>query len=154
MYALILSPVVLTGAAFCWVLGGERERVKAMDVPLPRLGEPVPSAGAKVRRGQAVFNAKGCVFCHGPNGAGGVKNHNSQGGEIPSLTRVAEGYSASELKAKIETGVRDVARQDPDGPSPPLNMPAWKGHVSEEELDAVAAFLFSLMPQGASQDDF
>lgn len=154
LFVVIFLPLLLTGSTFCWVLSGERRLVKAMDVALPQLGEPTSSTDAKIRMGQEMFNAKGCVFCHGPNGAGGVKNNNAQGGLIPSLTKVSEGYTAEELKTKILTGVRWVAQEDAAGPVPPLNMPAWKGHITEEELDAVVAFLTSMAPPKAAGDDF
>lgn len=154
-YAALLSPILLTAAAFAWVWNGEKKLVETMSVSAPALGETTASADPQVKKGQEVFNLKGCVYCHGPNGSGGVKNANSQGGEIPSLSKVAEGYSAEELKNKILAGVKEVAKEDPEGPTPPLYMPSWKGHVSDEELEALASFLMSLAPKKeAGADDF
>ena len=155
LYAAIVAPIFLTGGVFAWVWQGETELVGSMSVPPPPLGAPVESSDPLVKKGQEIFNAKGCVYCHGPNGAGGVKNPNSQGGEIPSLSKVAEGFSKDELKAKILAGVKEIGKEDPKGRTPPLYMPTWKGHVSEEELDALAAFLMNLAPKSAGgADDF
>lgn len=156
LYAVIVAPIFLTGAVFAWVWEGEKELVKSMSVAAPALGAPVASDDALVLKGQEVFNAKGCVYCHGPNGTGGVKNANSQGGEIPSLSKVAEGFSKDELKAKVLAGVKEIGKEDEKGAEPPLYMPSWKGHITDEELDAVVAFLMSLAPKSAAggADDF
>lgn len=155
LYAAIVLPLLITGTVFGWVFNGERELVGSMKVAIPAAGDPVQSDDPKVLRGQELFNAKGCLYCHGPNGVGGVKNSNAQGGEVPSLSKVAEGYTAEELKSKITTGVREVAKADPAGPMPPLYMPTWKGHLSEDELGEVVAFLMSLAPkEKGGVDDF
>lgn len=153
---MIVAPIFLTGGVFAWVYQGEMELVKSMSVATPALGAPVENEDPFVRKGQEVFNAKGCVYCHGPNGAGGVKNANSQGGEIPSLSKVAEGFSKDELKAKILAGAKEIGKEDEKGNEPPLYMPSWKGHISDDELEAVTAFLMSLAPKsaGGGADDF
>lgn len=153
LYAAIVLPVLVTSGTFVWVLRGERRLVASMNVALPALGDPVQSDDPNIVSGQKLFNEKGCVYCHGPNGAGGVKNANAQGGEIPSLSKVAEGYNAEELAAKISEGVREIGKADPAGPTPPLYMPTWKGHLSEEELGQVVAFLMSLAPKKEGGDD-
>lgn len=150
----MILPILLTAATFSWVLSGELKLVKSMNVSLPNIGEAPSSGDPLVQKGYEVFNAKGCVYCHGPNGAGGVKNNNSQGGEIPSLTKVSQGYTPEELKKKILSGVREISQTDPSGPVPPLYMPAWQGHLTGEELDAVVAFLTSLSPKGAAAEEF
>lgn len=147
-------PILITGATFGWVAYGEAKLVKSMNVPLPQPGAPTASDDALVKKGQEVFNAKGCVYCHGPNGAGGVKNNNSQGSEIPSLTKVSQGYSPEELKTRILGGVKEIGKEDAAGPTPPLYMPAWKGHITDEELEAVVAFLNSLAPKDAAGEEF
>jgi len=152
LYAVMFAPVLLTAVVFCWILTQEQKLVQAMDVPMPKLGEPPSNDDPLVKKGYEIFNAKGCVYCHGPNGSGGVKNKNSQGGEIPSLTKVSEGYTKEELKNRILAGVREISQEDPAGPVPPLYMPSWKGHLTDEELESVAAFLYSLAPKGGADE--
>ena len=153
LYAAIVVPILITATTFAWVLKGERKLVASMNVALPALGDPVKSDDPNITGGQKLFNEKGCVYCHGPNGAGGVKNNNAQGGEVPALSKVAEGYTAEELKVKISEGVREIGKADPNGPTPPLYMPVWQGHLSEDELGQIAAFLMSLAPKKAGGDD-
>ncbi|OGX40268.1 MAG: hypothetical protein A3C53_06905 [Omnitrophica WOR_2 bacterium RIFCSPHIGHO2_02_FULL_68_15] len=97
-------------------------------------------------RGRAVFQKYGCVGCHGTDGRGGVKNPNAAtGGEVPPLTYVAQGFTTDQLKQLIRAG-RYPTKADPRGPTPPLWMPTWKDKLSDEELDAVTAYLVSLYP--------
>ncbi len=153
LYAGLLAPILLTAGTFAWVWSGERKLVAAITVPPPATGAAPASEDPKVKPGWEVFNAKGCVYCHGANGAGGVKNNNAQGGEIPGLTKVGEGFTAPELKTKILAGVKEIGQADAAGPHPPLNMPAWKGHITDEELDAVVAFLMSMAPKDSGGDE-
>lgn len=94
-----------------------------------------------------MFNSKGCVYCHGPNGRGGVKNNNAKAGVIPALTRVAEGYSDKELIEKILRGVREIAKENLHGPTTPLYMPAWKWVLTDSEMEALISFIKSLLPK-------
>jgi len=106
-----------------------------------------------VERGAVLFKRYGCQLCHGANGAQGIKNPNSQtGGEIASLTRVAEGYSKSELRKKILNGVKEIQRADPKGETPPFRMPGWTGRISKQNLNALVEYLFSLMPESEGDD--
>ena len=108
--------------------------------------EPEPAAASKVERGAAVFQKAGCVGCHGPQGRGGIRNPNMDQQEVPPLTQVSDGYSKQELKEIIRDG-RYPARADRQGLSPPLWMPSWKDKLSDEEIDAVVEYLYSLNPE-------
>lgn len=151
---LIFLPLLIFGGTLAWVAQGESKLQRALNRPLPGPGPRPETEDSQVLKGWEVFNAKGCVFCHGPNGAGGVRHPNAVGGLIPGLTSVAEGYSDEELKNRILNGVRDISKENPDGPTPPLYMPAWKGRVTDEELKALAAFLKSLLPKGAKTEEW
>lgn len=112
-------------------------------------GEPKPEPvyASPVERGAAVFEKAGCVGCHGPQGRGGIVNRNmDMGEEVPPLTTVSDGYSKEELKEIIRDG-RTPARAQKDGLAPPLWMPTWKEKLSDEEIDAVVEYLYSLNPE-------
>ena len=107
---------------------------------------PEPVYASKVEQGKAVFQKYGCAACHGVEGRGGVRNKNMEmAEEVPPLIYVADGFTREELKETIRKG-RYPARSDSSGPTPPLWMPAWEQKISEEELDALADYLFSLQP--------
>ena len=107
-----------------------------------------------VKRGAVLFERVGCVGCHGRGGVGGYPNNNVVGGKIPTLTKVAEGYSKEELEAKIANGVPKPAKADLSGPAPMIYMPAWKDVLKNDEIDALADYLISLKPKPKAGSDF
>lgn len=143
---LVFLPILVLAATFTWVA---RSKPLASDVQveLPSLGAPLETEDPLVRKGWEVFTEKGCVYCHGPNAQGNVANNNAAGGTIPGLTEVFSGYSEEELVERILKGQPDIAKEDPEGPTPPLSMPPWEGALSQEELDALVAYLFSFRPE-------
>jgi mono/diheme cytochrome c family protein len=136
--------------------GNNYSAVTADDVKAARaaLGGNGPSAAdlaqmTPVERGHAVFQKYGCFQCHGENAKGGVHNTNAKTAEqVPSLIYVADGYTKAELIAFISRGERNIPRMNPAGPEPPHFMPKWGPIISANELDDLAAFLFSLKPKG------
>ena len=122
---------------------------------------PAPVYTSAEARGQAVFERFGCAGCHGSGGLGGRQNWNAGlGQEIPSLLYVKAyyGHDVESLKELIRRGRQPVPRADPGRPRPSLYMPAWADRISEEDLDALVAYLFSLsarlppsVPGGQSQ---
>ena len=48
---------------------------------------------------------------------------------------------------EIQKLIRDgsvMTKKDPEGPAPPLDMPAWKDRLSDSDVDAIIAYLLSL----------
>ena len=125
--------------------------LKASDYPASYVTHPLPEppivSSSTVERGRAVFEKFGCAGCHGVRGAGGRHNWNAGlGEEVPSLMYVKAYYGndVERLKDLIRHGRQPVPRADPTRPNPSLYMPPWKDRISEEELDALVAYLFSL----------
>ena len=121
-----------------------------------RKKENVPPAAAaatplspELERGLKVYQQFSCVACHGPAGRGGVHNFNAQTGQqVPALVHVADSYTRSELIAKIQQGVPVEPKLNPDGPAPPLHMPAFKSLISDAQMQDLVAYLISLKPKG------
>jgi len=150
---LILLPLLVFGGTFAWVARSQPKEAE-VKVELPSLGTPPKTEDPRVKKGWEVFTVKGCVYCHGPNGEGGVDNNNAQGGKVPALNKVYEGYSEEELKERILQGVPESGKADLKGPVPPLYMPSWKGQLTDEELEAVAAYLMSFKPAGGTGEEW
>ncbi len=113
----------------------------------PARPEPAPVYASEMERGRAVFEKYGCAACHGIGGIGGRRNPNSGlGEEIPSLLYVKAYYEhdLESLESLIRNGRQPVPRSDLSRPTPPLYMPPWKDRISEEDLDALVVYLFSL----------
>lgn len=99
-------------------------------------------------RGEILYKRWGCRGCHGVEGGGGVANRNSESGEqVPGLIYVKEGYTLAELKDRIRNGVPKVGKLDPEGPEPPLTMPAFGSRLTEPQLDDLVSYLLSLYPE-------
>lgn len=107
----------------------------------------------KVELGKQIFQKYSCYVCHGKEGKGGTKNPNAQTNEeIPSLKKVAESYTKNELNEKILKGVIRIEKKDPRGPDPPLSMPVWRGLLTEEEINCLIEYLWSLLPEKGKDD--
>ena len=109
--------------------------------------EPTPVYASSVERGKAVFEKYGCAACHGLGGVGGRRNWNAGlGSEVPSLMYVKAYYGndVERLKDLIRHGRQPVPRADATRPVPGLYMPTWKDRISEDDLDALVAYLLSL----------
>jgi cytochrome c oxidase cbb3-type subunit 3 len=93
------------------------------------------SAGAAVRRGEALYQAN-CAFCHAADGSG----RNWIGAFLvpapPDFSRPAGSprASAAELHAVLRRGV------------PGTSMPAWGSVLSDADIGAVAAYLAAAFP--------
>ena len=109
----------------------------------------VPSAINPIERGKAVYKKYGCAGCHGPDAKGGVPNPNAKTAQqVPGLLYVAEGYTKDELRKRILDGQKEIPLMDPKKPPAPLYMPAWRGKITEGEVNDLIAYLTSLLPKG------
>ncbi len=105
--------------------------------------KPLTSDQASIEAGRLNFVRFGCVGCHGTELQGGVPNPNAQGGEVPSLLHASEDYTKDEVIKIIRNG-KTPPLEDPKKPAPPLYMPTWKNVLSEEDIDRIADYLWSV----------
>ena len=89
----------------------------------------VPVFAADIAAGQAAFNTKGCINCHGEGGANPVTLVSSP--PVPVLA----GNSASYISAQL-TNFKSGSRQ-----STPMHVMA--GLLDEDEMEDIAAYLNS-----------
>ncbi len=98
-----------------------------------------------VKRGEIIYSRAGCVACHGFRGQGGFPNNNVVGNKIPSLTMAREKFTKEELIDRIRLG-RTPIPADPALPPPLIAMPAWGDYLTPDEMDDLAAYVFSFRP--------
>ena len=110
----------------------------------------VPPEDEELREGWTVFTTKGCVYCHGPEGKGGVKNPNAMGGEVPAIQ--ADLFSFEEFEEKLNLGVRHVDQEESEKAEPPLYMPSWRGKLTDRELEVLWAYLESFVEEDGDDD--
>jgi mono/diheme cytochrome c family protein len=119
--------------------------------------EPVYASAEE--KGKAVFEKFGCAGCHGIGGAGGRHNFNAGlAEEVPPLlyVRAYYGNDVERLKDLIRHGRQPAPRGMGNRPNPSLYMPPWKDRISEEDLDALVAYLMTLsdrLPAGPASAD-
>jgi cytochrome c553 len=107
-------------------------------------GTSQPEADSPVERGRLLYQELRCGVCHGPNGEGGVKNPNSDpDGTVPNLFDLADAFTWNDLKDKLLKGAHS-AKLEEDKPEPPLEMPSWEKVLSDQEMEELTHYLFSL----------
>lgn len=98
-----------------------------------------------VRRGFDAASAHGCLSCHGPGGRLADPEGSRGIGTVPSFTHddvTAYSKTGGEIREWILDGrPRRVREQDRDAPPPLLRMPAWRGILSDREVDDLVVFV-------------
>lgn len=112
------------------------------------------------QRGFEIALAAGCFSCHGPGGRGGVKNPGSKDGTVPAFV---EGEpmmwvnSEGEIREYILDGApkrkRDNPRYAKKLEEQLLQMPAYRGYLSESEVDDIVAYIRAVSGLAAPADE-
>ncbi len=116
-----------------YLQAGLPEVKDATPVPVPR------EQGAAVA-GAALYERYGCINCHGPSGLGGVPNPLSEDKTIPPL-------SGQEFREEFNTDekITEMIRSGSVIGKPPItSMPHWGGIISDDDLDALVAYIKTL----------
>lgn len=99
-------------------------------------------------KGAEIFRKFSCTACHGVGGNQSTDNFNAQTAQkVPPLIHVAESYTKEDLAKKIWDGVPVEPKLDPNGPTPPLHMPSYKGIIDTNDMTLLVNYLFSLKPK-------
>jgi mono/diheme cytochrome c family protein len=143
--ATLAATAVVTGAQL-----GERKSQRRIDVPLQ--GVAFRSDAASVERGKYLFRSRGCIECHGVDGAGSEFINDGKGMRIraPNITPgpggVVAGYSAADWERTVRHGVK------PDG-RPLMVMPSEDyNRFTDDDLASLVAYVRQMPPaegQGA-----
>jgi mono/diheme cytochrome c family protein len=121
----------------------------------PSSGSPAPggtsaavAVSQQVKDGAALYVAFACVRCHAPNGVGGVPNRLNVGGDdtIPALNNAYRDPSEQFHNAAQVTTVMMQGSIISKKPGV-INMPSWKGVVSDAQASAIAAYVLAGFPQ-------
>ena len=100
----------------------------------------VPTDQGEPVAGAALYGKYGCINCHGPNGLGGVPNPQSPDKAIPPLSG-ADFFSEFNTDAKIKEIIRTGSVL---GSAPIVSMPHWGGILSDDQLNALVAYIKTL----------
>jgi len=114
----------------------------------------IPALMTPAERGREVFVKYGCTGCHGQDANTGIRNPNAKTAQqVPGLKFVSEGYTKEELKKCILGGQKEIPKLNPQGPQPPLYMPAWRSQIGEGELNDLVEYLMSLLPKSEREKE-
>jgi S-disulfanyl-L-cysteine oxidoreductase SoxD len=110
------------------------EEVRALDISIASNGEELPAGHGTAKEGAKLFEAKGCIGCHGPEGTGGLaptlKSKTSQDLPIWKRERILP------LRAPFATTVWDFIHR---------GMPLGnEGSLAPDEVYALTAYLLFL----------
>jgi len=92
---------------------------------------PLPAAPVAPVDGARLY-AEACLSCHGPDGNGHNPFPMPGGFKPPALSRLAPGKWTEERLATV------IRKGDPP-------MPGWEGTLTPAQIEAVAAYVRSLM---------
>ena len=151
--ALIVVLVLVSGgaAAIAYALHRAQERMdRRVDIPVYSLD--IPAGAEAVERGRYLFSTRGCVDCHGADGAGRAfiddGSMRVKGANIsPGPGNVVAKYTPADWERTLRHGVK------PDG-RPVLIMPSEDyNRLTDADLGALVAYIKQLPPAagGASE---
>ena len=142
-----LAALLLLGAAAVAVglVLAERRMARQVDVPM----RPVAwgTDAQSLERGRYLFASRGCVDCHGADGAGKVFVDDGGGLRIkgPNITG---GEGSATAGYRPEDWVRSIRHGVAPGGRPLLVMPSEDyNRFTDEDLGAVVAYVRSLPPR-------
>ena len=130
--------MLLSGPAFAQTYGVGRpttpEELTRLDISISPTGENLPAGRGTVKEGEAIFQRKGCIACHGRAGLGGPAPslQSKKGPEVPLWER---GHILP-LSAPFATTVWDFIHRA---------MPAGaEGTLTPDEVYSLTAYLLFL----------
>ncbi|TFY98520.1 c-type cytochrome [Ramlibacter rhizophilus] len=144
LYVVLALVLLAAAAVFAGLQLGERKLQRKVDVRVAALA--VQPANVSLERGQYLFASRGCVDCHGANGAGRVFVDDGKGLKIkgPNITGgpggVVARYSDDDWTRAIRHGVAPGGR-------PLLVMPSEDyNRFTDRDLASLVAYVRSLPP--------
>lgn len=153
-----IGVLALTGCGAVALLAaaqyGERKMDRQITVSVPEI--PYRTDTASVERGRYLFRSRGCVECHGANGAGKDVVNDGKGMLVhapnitPSPDSVVAGYTTNDWTRTIRHGIKPNGR-------PAIVMPSEDyARFTDVDLASLVGYLrqMSPAPGGGAQIEF
>lgn len=150
-----LAGLVVVAAAAAGVISRLAEHKLHRIVQLPPLQATFAPVEGQLERGEYLFKTRGCMECHGVDGAGHVVIDDKDSGffaRAPNITSggasPAGGYTDADWVRTLRHGVK------PSG-QPLLIMPSEDyAHMTDADVAAIAAYVRSLPPASGGGGEF
>jgi mono/diheme cytochrome c family protein len=114
----------------------------------------------KIARGARLAAASGCFACHGAGGTGARPNPGAKSGEVPGFvggTPMMYANDDAEIREYILDGapkrLATQASHRAEVDAALLKMPAYRGRLSDAEVDALAAYVKAASGLSRPADD-
>lgn len=144
---LVLAALLFLLALAVFGLAQYADRKSARVLAVEAAPLPYASGAQVLERGRYLFNSRGCVDCHGANGAGRVFINDANGLYVkgPNLTSGAGGVTARYTERDWVRAIRHGVK--PDG-RPLMIMPSEDyNRLTDPDLAALVAYTRALPPQ-------
>ena len=140
MKPVLIIPIVLLLAA----CSDQPATVKTSSAPAPITPAATAPHGLDAKlitRGGEIYKAN-CAACHGAN-AQGAPNWNKKGpdGKFPPPPLDASGHGWHHPKSALVQAIKEGTLKLGGG------MPAWKGTLTDEDIEAVVSWIQSRWPE-------
>ena len=150
-----LAGLVVVAAAAAGIVSRLAERKLHRTVALPPIQATFASADGQLGHGEYLFKSRGCMECHGADGAGHVVVDDKESGffvRAPNITAggasPTRGYTDTDWVRTIRHGVK------PSG-EPLLVMPSEDyTRMTDADLGAIVAYVRSLPPADGGAAEF
>jgi len=109
---------------------------------------------ALVRKGASLVDYLGCLHCHGLGGREGIDNPNAMRKHVPAWDdpEFIKRYAVPDGVRWVVTKGRTPER-DPDADGSPIPMPPFGNQISDDELEAIVAYIWSLRDAPVMEHD-
>jgi len=135
---------VAAGIVFVGSQMGERKRQRQVDVKVQAVA--IPTDAVALERGRYLFASRGCVDCHGANGAG-RQFINNEGGLRVFGPNITPGEGSTVASYKPEDWVRTIRHGVKPSGKPAFIMPSEDyNRFTNEDTGALIAYVKSLPP--------
>jgi mono/diheme cytochrome c family protein len=145
-----LTTLVVLVAAAAGVVSKLSDRKLHRVVQLPPIQATLPSADGHLEHGEYLFKTRGCMDCHGADGAGSVVIDDKQSGLFVRAPNITSG-GASPTRSYTDTDwVRTLRHGVKPSGQPLLIMPSEDyARMTDVDVGAIVAYVRSLPPANA-----
>ncbi|MBI5137939.1 MAG: c-type cytochrome [Nitrospirae bacterium] len=113
-----------------------------------RAGQDAPQtpSAQTLKLGLGLVEHLGCLFCHGLGGRQGLDNPNAKERKRVPAWDDPEFAKRYPDPAKVRQTIREgrFPERDPAATSNPIPMPPWGNRLTDPEMDAIIAYIWSL----------
>jgi mono/diheme cytochrome c family protein len=142
-----LATLVVLGAAAAGIVSKLSDRKLHRVVQLPPIQATRPSADGQLEHGEYLFKTRGCMDCHGADGAGSVVVDDKESGLFVRAPNITSGGASPTRSYTDIDWVRTLRHGVKPSGQPLLVMPSEDyARMTDADVSAIVAYVRSLPP--------